>query len=446
MSAPNPGQNQAGDLRASAARALVQVVTHGVSIGNLGTRHLDGFGDSRDRALVGELIRGVARWWFRYQRVLDGLLDRPLKERDSDLRMLLFVGLHQLLGMRIPDHAAVAATVSACESLRKGWAKGLINATLRNAIRRREDIERGYADDPVSRYSHPAWLVAMLRADWPEDWERILAANNEPAPMTLRVNTRRITRTAYRDLLNTRGLAARDTQWSDQGLLLQAPVDVGQLPGFDDGLVSVQDEAAQLAARLLDPAEGDRVLDACAAPGGKLAHLIERQPKLIAQAVESDPTRAERLRQTRERLGLDFAITVADVTRTDRWWDGQPFDAILADVPCSGTGVIRRQPDIKLHRQPEDIDRLTQLQQAILETLWSTLKPGGKLLYATCSVLRVENDDRITQLGLRHADLRVRPPDSSLACGRATRQGMQLLPGDHDMDGFYYACLIKNRD
>lgn len=440
-----PAASLGGDVRASAARLLVEVVVNGASINRLDDNDATRHADPRDRALAQELVRGVVRWWFRYRRILDELLQRPLKPRDQDLVMLLCVGLHQLLELRVPDHAAVAATVSACDALHKSWSKGLVNAVLRNAIRRRDQFEREIDADPRLRYSHPAWLIAALRSDWPDDWEQILAANNARAPMTLRVNLRRMSRAAYLEMLAAAGHPAEATQWSDAGLVLQRAIDVDELPGFAAGLVSVQDEAAQLAAPLLAPEPGARVLDACAAPGGKLAHLLEANPNLQIQAVESDPDRAKRLHATCERLEFDCPIAIADVTRPEQWWDGRPFDAILADVPCSGTGVIRRHPDIKLHRRGDDIAPLCERQASILNALWPTLRPGGKLLYATCSVLHSENEAQIARFAQRHADVQPGFAANAPMCGRVLRHGMQLLPGVHEMDGFYYACLAKNR-
>ncbi|MCC6202088.1 MAG: 16S rRNA (cytosine(967)-C(5))-methyltransferase RsmB [Gammaproteobacteria bacterium] len=439
---PRPG----GDVRAHAARALLDVIGNGVSLTKLGDSYRGDLPDRRDRALVSELVRGVVRWWFRYHRILDTLLERQLKPRDDDLRMLLCLGLHQVLDLRVPDHAAVAATVAACDALKKSWGKGLVNAVLRNAIRRRSELEQELDADPRLRFSHPDWLLEALRLDWPDAWERIAAANNMRAPMTLRVNLRRVSRSVYRDLLATAGMDAIETKWSHAGLSLRFAVDVDELPGFADGLVSVQDEAAQLAAMLLAPEPGARVLDACAAPGGKLAHLLETHPDLQVQAVESDPVRARRLLATGERIGFDCRITIADVTRTADWWDGVPFDAILADVPCSATGVIRRQPDVKLHRRCDDIARLAAQQAAILEALWPALRRGGKLLYATCSVLRTENEDQIARFAQRHSDVAVGFTAGAPACGTTLRYGLQVLPGEHDMDGFYYACLVKNRN
>ncbi len=434
----------AGDVRANAARLLVEVIVNGASISRLDDRGEARYADPRDRALAQELVRGVVRWWYRYHRILEVLLERHLKPRDQDLAMLLCLGLHQLLELRVPDHAAVAATVAACDTLQKSWSKGLVNAVLRNAIRRRAEFERELDADPESRYNHPFWLIAALRSDWPNDWEQILAANNARAPMTLRVNLRRISRIAYQELLAAAGQPSKPTQWSDAGLILQRASDVDQLPGFAAGLVSVQDEAAQLAASLLAPEPGARVLDACAAPGGKLAHLLEVQPSLRIQSVESDPTRAERLSATCKRLRFECPIAIADVTQLDQWWDGQPFDAILADVPCSGTGVIRRHPDIKLHRRSEDLAPLGERQSSILNALWPTLRPGGKLLYATCSVLHSENEEQIARFAQSHADVRPGFAADTAVCGRVLRYGMQLLPGVHEMDGFYYACLLKN--
>ncbi|RMD80777.1 MAG: 16S rRNA (cytosine(967)-C(5))-methyltransferase RsmB [Gammaproteobacteria bacterium] len=405
-----------------------------------------------DRALTRELCLGALRWAPRLRALLPGLLHRPLPPREGLLEALLLVGLHQLLHLRIPDHAAVAATVEAARLLGRPRAAPLVNAVLRAAQRRRAALEAAWRDPaapPELRWAHPAWLVEALRRGRPQAWEAILEAGNRPAPMTLRVHRGRLDREAYRARLAEGGLAARPCRHAPEGLVLERPVPVEGLPGFAEGLVSVQDEAAQLAAGLLlpegRPARGLRVLDACAAPGGKAAHLLEGRPGLELVAVERDPGRLERLRGTLARLGLEARLVLGDAAEPGGWWDGRPFHRILLDAPCSGTGVIRRHPDIKLLRRPEDVAALVRAQARLLEALWPLLAPGGRLLYATCSVLPEEDEEVVSAFLARHPEARALPlPVSPQApWGRPAGPGRLILPGEEGMDGFYYALLAK---
>jgi len=394
-----------------------------------------------DRPLIQALCYGTLRHWFRLDALARQLLRKPFKAKDADLHALILLGLHQLDAMRIPPHAAVAETVGAAAALGKGWARGLVNGVLRNFQRRGQGLLAAAEQDPVARWNHPAWLIAALREAWPEHWQAILQANDRQAPMTLRVNRRRLTRDSYLARLGEAGIAAEPCAFSEAGLRLTEACDVSVLPGFAEGAVSVQDEAAQLAAELLDAQPGERVLDVCAAPGGKTAHLLERTPEIALQALDVAPLRLQRVAQNLDRLGLQATLSIGDARRPDDWWDGRPFQRILLDAPCSATGVIRRHPDIKLLRRADDITSLLELQAEILHAIWPLLAPGGMLLYATCSVLPAENRAQIDAFLQRHSD--AEPRGLEAPWGRASGGGRQILTGEHDMDGFFYTCLNK---
>jgi 16S rRNA (cytosine967-C5)-methyltransferase len=406
-----------------------------------------------DRPLVQELAYGVLRWRFRLEALLQQLVTRPLKAKDQDLACLLLVGLYQLIYTAIPEHAAAHETVEAVRATGKAWAVPMANAVLRGYQRRREALNAIVDVRPTARYSHPAWLIDALCTDWPDDCERILTANNTRPPFVLRVNTRRIGVLDYGRALTAAGLPYTSLEHADAALWLPAPVPVDRLPGFADGLVSVQDAAAQLAPPLLNAAPGMRVLDACAAPGGKAAHILETTPELAELiALDIDAARVERISDNLQRLGLRARALVGDAAQPDDWWDGRPFDRILLDAPCSATGVIRRHPDIKSLRRAGDVDELAATQAQLLDALWPLLAPGGMLLYATCSVLRRENEQQIERFLQRHGDARDQEPAGTW--GRAVGCGRQILPGDGavpadpgaSMDGFYYAVLIKHRE
>jgi len=394
-----------------------------------------------DAALVQEMTYGTLRWYHQLDAIADELLDKPLKDKDRDVHVLLLLGLYQLRFMRVAAHAAVDETVDAVTTLGKPWAKGLINACLRSYLRDPTRLDSLVQHDPVARLSHPQWLIDLVRNDHPANWEQVLAANNERAPMTLRVNLRKQTRDAYRQRLHDAGIGAAELSIGDAALVLETPVPVTKLPGFDAGDVSVQDAAAQLAAMFLDARPGERVLDACAAPGGKTAHLLERTPDIALTALDVDADRVPKIEANLKRLGLTTRVRHADATQPDTWWDQRPFDRILIDAPCSATGVIRRHPDIKLRRRTEDLAKLAATQDELLARLWPLLRPGGKLLYATCSVLAGENEQRMAAFLAAHAGAIEEP----LAHAAAQRRmhGIQILPGRETMDGFFYACLTK---
>ncbi|MBI3897534.1 MAG: 16S rRNA (cytosine(967)-C(5))-methyltransferase RsmB [Gammaproteobacteria bacterium] len=428
----------AAQARAAAAQVVAQVVAG---------RYLDRALEeqraqcrSEDAALIQELAYGTLRWYHRLSGIAKLFLTRPLKSKDADIHALLLIGLYQLRHMRVANHAAVDVTVGATEVLNKGWAKGLINACLRAALRESARIEETIATNDNLRYSHPAWLIAAVRQDHPQTWQRILDANNERPPLTLRVNTQRTTRADYLAQLTAQGLAAHAHPWVESALVVETPVPVEKLPGFSAGLVSVQDAAAQLAAIWLDAQPGERVLDACAAPGGKSAHILERTPAIAElTALDVDADRVERLRAGLARLQLNARTLVGDAVEPSAWWDGTPYDRILVDAPCSATGVVRRHPDIKVRRQADELAQLTDTQARILDGVWPCLKPGGKLLYVTCSLLRAENERLIQDFMQRHPDA----VSEALVSGESDSAERQLLPGEDEMDGFYYAGLRK---
>lgn len=396
----------------------------------------------RDRALLQEICFGTARWYPRLAAIIAQLLHKPLRDKDLDVQALIACGLYQLEFMSTPPHAVLNETVAAADQLRKSWAKKMINAVLRNAQRQRDELHAALADNPQFSSAHPPWLLERIQHDWPEHWPAIVAANNERPPLCLRVNRRYGSRETALQTLSQAGLEGRVASLSDDGIYLSRPVPVAELPGFSDGALSVQDEAAQLTAVLLDPQPGERILDACAAPGGKTCHLLERQPELKQlMALDSDPQRLQRIQENLDRLALDATLVTAEAQRLDDWWDGQPFDRILLDAPCSATGVIRRHPDIKLLRRADDLKPLAALQSELLQQLWQVLKPGGTLLYATCSILRQENDAVIARFLKQHSDAHSLPLDGDW--GLATEYGRHLLPNTDSHDGFYYALLQK---
>lgn len=427
--------------RLAAAQALAVVMAGKGSLGSSLPVQLARV-SARDQALTRELAMGTARWFWRLQGLADQLLQKPLKGADRDLQALLLVGIYQLLYTRVPAHAAIGETVDGAMQLKKPWAKGMLNAVLRRVQREGPALLAELEHDPVIRVAHPRWLQKRLKADWPQHWETICAANNLHPPMTLRVNRLQGQRDAYLARLATAGIDARACVFSADGVTLAEPRDVHQLPGFAEGAASVQDEAAQLAAPLLELKPGQRVLDACCAPGGKTCHILELQPELQELvALDLEPARLQRVRENLQRLGLDATLKAADGRALHSWWDGRPFQRILLDAPCSATGVIRRHPDIKLTRQADDISALATLQGELLDRLWQTLEVGGILVYATCSVLPEENTRVIEaflqrQSGARHLPI-------TLDCGLEQSCGRQLLPQPDGHDGFYLARLIK---
>ncbi|MCE6977773.1 16S rRNA (cytosine(967)-C(5))-methyltransferase RsmB [Pseudomonas frederiksbergensis] len=427
--------------RLAAAKALAAVLNGKASLNSSLPTQMDKVED-RDRGFTQDLAFGTARWQPRLSALAAKLLQKPFKAADADVEALLLVGLYQLLYTRVPAHAAIGETVGCADKLKKPWAKALLNAVLRRAQRESEALLAELEHDPVVRTAHPRWLQKSLKAFWPEQWEAICAANNAHPPMILRVNRRHHTRDAYLGLLSEAGIAATPCVYSRDGIILDAAADVRSLPGFAEGWISVQDEAAQLAADLLDLAPDQRVLDACCAPGGKTCHILEAEPALAGVvAVDLEAKRLVRVRENLARLGLSAELIAADGRDTATWWDGKPFQRILLDAPCSATGVIRRHPDIKLTRQPDDIAALAVLQGELLDAMWITLEVGGILLYATCSTLPTENTEVIEAFLARTPG--ARELDIASQAGIKQPHGRQLLAQEGGHDGFYYAKLIK---
>lgn len=386
-------------------------------------------------ALVQALCYGVLRELGALDAALDALLDKPLT--DEAVRGLLRVALYQLQHMRAAPHAVVDHAVRASAALNAGAAKGLVNAVLRNYLRRRAEVDAkvqaAARRNEVARFSFPQWWIDKLRAQWPQHYAGMLTAGNRHAPMTLRVNRRRGTREAYLARLGAQGIAARAVDVEADAVVLDKPLPVAELPGFSEGLVSVQDASAQRAAPLLDVHDGMRVLDACAAPGGKSAHILEIADVTLT-ALDVDAARVARIEAGLARLGLTATVRVADCTALEAWWDGQPFERILADVPCSGSGVARRHPDIKWLRRAQDLPAFARRQVAILDALWFALAPGGKLLYVTCSMFAEENGAVVDSFCAQTPRARrIALPDGAPA---------QLLPGP-EHDGFFFALLEK---
>ncbi|WP_347262437.1 16S rRNA (cytosine(967)-C(5))-methyltransferase RsmB [Rudaea sp.] len=436
----NVSEPQAANVRALAAQALARIV-RGESLRAVFAAAAPRLADARDRALLSSLLHEGARWWLRYDAALDRLLQRPLREREADVHALALLGLVQLDVLRQPEYAAVAATVEAVRALRKPKFAGLINALLRRWLRERAGLPAELDADPVARSAHPRWLLDALARDWPDEAAAIIAADNAQAPLWLRVNRRRARREELLARFAEAGVEAQAVADHDQAIVLAQSVDVTRLPGYAEGAFSVQDGAAQFAAPLLDLAAGQRVLDACAAPGGKSAHILESADVRLL-ALDGDARRLPRIAENLARLGLAADIRAGDAAAPASWWDGKPFDRILIDAPCSATGIVRRQPDIKLHRRAADIARLVDEQSRILDALWPLLAPRGRLVYATCSVLADENTQQLARLLARHADAR---PVDAVPPGwhRPSEGGAQNLPGEHGMDGFYYAALEK---
>jgi 16S rRNA (cytosine967-C5)-methyltransferase len=410
--------------------------------GSLATLQKPGFADHPDlnRALLQQWSFGVCRWFHQLDGMASTLMDKPLRRKDLDVYSLILLGLYQMFYMQTPDHAAVSEAVAAAEKLKKPWAKGLINGVLREAQRRRAELETVVAKDYSLLYSHPDWLLQRIKQDWPGQYRDILDANNIQAPMTLRVNRTKTTPAAYLEMLHAAGITARRGLYSEWAITLDTPKPVQEIPGFAEGLVSVQDEASQLVSMLLPLAPGLRVLDACAAPGGKTCALLEAEPALDLLALDIDAGRLARVHQNLERAGLTARVETGDITAPSSANLGL-FDIILLDAPCSGTGVIRRHPDIKLLRTPEEVATLVARQYRLLRAAWAHLGEGGHLLYSTCSVLREENATQITAFLNEHPEAKLQNLNiPGLPEGQC---GQQLFPRKGGNDGFYYALLRK---
>lgn len=426
--------------RSEAAKALYQVIYKQRSLTDVFNRDISPL-KSEDQAFIKDICFGSLRWHYPLNTLLEQLLVKPLKQKDRDIECLLRVGLYQLVYQDTPDHAAVNETVKASKKLKKPWARALVNGVMRSFLREKQALLDTITEDMA--YSFPSWLKKRLRKAWPEHWQDILKASNQRAPMTLRVNLSKQSRDKYLAKLAATGIMAKAHPTVGSAIVLDSPVRVSELTEFSEGAVSVQDAAAQMAATLLLCDSGMRVLDACAAPGGKTGHLLESASNLEVWALDQDPERLSRVDENLKRLNVQATLVAADANKLTDWYDGKMFDRILLDAPCSATGVIRRHPDIKLLRKASDISQLIEQQSNLMDSLWSILKPNGYMLYATCSILPKENEEQIEQFLTRHNDVEVQ----NIAFPNKTRQkyGLQIFPGEDDMDGFYYCLLQKTR-
>lgn len=437
-------------VRARAAKIIAEVAERGRSLDAALTSSPDA--TRQERGLLRSLCYDSIRWYIRLDTLLERLLTRPDQALEPEIRALAIVGMCQLLYTDIPEHAAVAETVAATRLLKQPRAAGFINAILRRCQREQARLLKEIDRDLAICTAHPRWLVEKLRADWDDRAPDILAANNRRPPFWIRVNRLRAEAANYRAQLQEKEIGVAASLFDGSALLLDEAMDVGELPGFHQGLVSVQDAAAQLAAHLLEPQAGQRILDACAAPGGKTGHLLELAPELAAlTAVDVSPERLLRVTQNLQRLGLSARVVAADAAEPAGWWDGQGFHRILLDVPCSATGVIRRHPDIKLLRRADDIPALAARQAQLLRSLWPLLLPGGRLLYASCSALQAETTavigDFLADQPAARDVTTARIGSFGEAVGEAANNGApgrRIAAGSAGMDGFYYALLEKS--
>jgi 16S rRNA (cytosine967-C5)-methyltransferase len=437
------------NIRALAAKCCYAVIDQGRSLSDELPKQQDKL-IGKDKGLLQEICYGVLRYLPELENDVRHLVQKPIKGKQRVFHFLLLVGVYQIRYMRIPDHAAVSETVAATKPLKNSHMKALVNAVLRGFLRTLEaeskqenEIDKRLPD-PI-KYNHPSWFIKKLQQGYPEQWQDILNANQQRPPMWLRVNQQHHTSEQYQALLYEAEIEIANVEPTSKAIELAKPLDVAKLPGFDQGWVSVQDGAAQQAARLLDCQPNDVVLDCCAAPGGKTCHIIEQTPDIASMtAIDIEEARLTRVHENLARLNLEAKVIAADAASKD-WWSGEKFDRILLDAPCSGTGVIRRHPDIKWLRKADDIDKLVVLQQQILENIWSLLKPGGILLYATCSVLPEENSQQVANFIDNNNDAQLLPLCSNSTNADENAIGWQLLPDTANMDGFYYAKLLKQK-
>jgi 16S rRNA (cytosine967-C5)-methyltransferase len=430
------------NLRAHAARLLGQILFEGHSLSAVLPEYKKVCRQPKDAAFLQSLVFGTLRHYFLLEALYRPLLKTPLPDKDRIIDPLLCLGIYQLKFMRVPQHAVLSETVEAARVLGKSRLTGLINAILRQYLRQHEALTARAQRSTEAQYAHPAWMIRRVQKAWPQQWQEILAANNAHPPLSLRINTRCITPTEYLDMLALAGIPVE--QCDGTAITLKTACDVRELPGFAAGCFYAQDRAAQAAAPLLDLKPQQRVLDVCAAPGGKTTHIAELEPQLAALvAVDNAPDRCARITENLQRLQHQATVIVGDACVPSTWWDGEAFDRILVDAPCSATGVIRRHPDIKLLRRDSDIAALAAQQKALLEAVWPMLKPGGILVYTTCSILPEENEEVIRHFLRQHPNNAQLSP-LTMTIGTPRAPGHQILPGDDNCDGFYYARLKKS--
>ncbi|HLF31564.1 MAG TPA: 16S rRNA (cytosine(967)-C(5))-methyltransferase RsmB [Xanthomonadales bacterium] len=428
----------ASNPRDRAIAALADVLDHGLTLAE--SPSLQDSAKGRDLSMARHLAYGVLRWLTALDWLATQLLARPIKPRDRDVQRLVLLGLYQLWQDQTPPHAAIHETAECARRLDKPWAVGLVNAVLRRFQRERE-VLLGRLSEQEQQHAHPLWMLHRIQHDWPEHWPGIVQSNNQQAPLWLRLNCNGPPRDSVIRRLEDQGFVVHGHPAVADAVRIAPAAPVTALAGFLMGHFSLQDPAAQLAAGLLDAQSGMRVLDACAAPGGKTCHLLERTPGLDVTALDVNSHRLDLVRQNLERLKLACTLLAADAAEPQSWWDGVPFQRILLDAPCSATGVIRRHPEIKHLRQAGQVDEAVRLQQKLLHRLWPLLDVGGILVYATCSVFADENSHQINGFLNGHAN--AGEPEREIDWGRRQSAGWQILPGDQDMDGFYYAVLRK---
>lgn len=425
--------------RLAAIAALSEVLDSNQSLAD--SEALSGVRDSRDHALARHLAYGVLRWLTALEWLAGELLSKPIKKREHDVQRLMLLGIQQLWHDQTASHAAVNETAECARAIGKPWAVGLINAVLRRFQREREALLKKL-EQTEQRYAHEGWMLKEIQQDWPGHWKTIVEANNLQAPMWLRINRQKADETKLRDNLKTAGFEISDHPFARDAIRISPAAPVARIPGFEAGWLSVQDPAAQLARDLIDPKAGERILDACAAPGGKTAHLLETCPEIELTALDKQAQRLEQLELTLERLGLEAQTIVADAADVKSWWQDEKFHKILLDAPCSATGVIRRHPEIKWLRSKDQVKSAVQLQADLMAALWPLLEPGGILVYATCSILKRENSQQIQHFLEQNSDATEEKP--ALEWGVATSHGRQIMPGEARMDGFFYAVLRKS--
>lgn len=427
-----------------------QVVARGLSLNELLEKHLKNLDSERDRAFCSELCYGFCRYYYVLQISLKKLLKKPLKSRDTDIQIIILLGLYQIRFMRVENHAAVNESVKLLHRHKKVWAKGLVNAVLRSFIRSMpgQNDESGLklSDRQLTAEEHglayPDWIRQKISEDWGDYAAQVLQAGNQRAPMVLRVDLQQISRIAFLKQLSNHSIDAREHLVVDSAVILENPVAVERLPGFSTGLVSVQDAAAQLAAQILGCEPGMKVLDACAAPGGKTLHILQSSNNLMVLALDKDADRLCRVTENLQRADVAAKLICTDAAQPDSWYDGKQFDRILLDAPCTASGIIRRHPDIRLLRLAKDVAGLVEQQKRLLKALWPLLKPGGRFLYSSCSIFKDENENQLKHFISTH-DNCVELPLKTVQWGMQRPVGRQILPGFFEMDGFYYACLEK---
>lgn len=431
--------NNLQNPRLAALKALAEVLDENRNLGD--SVALARIQDSRDAALARNLTYGVLRWLSALEWLATGLLARPIKKRETEVQRLVLLGLQQLWHDHTASHAVVNETAECARSLGKPWAVALINAVLRRFQRERETF-LNRMEQAEKQYAHPDWLLREIQQDWPAQWQEIVDANNRQAALWMRINRQRADDTALRSQLQQAGFTAGGHAFARDAISINPAAAVDRIPGFEKGWLSVQDPAAQLARDLLNPRSGERILDACAAPGGKTAHLLESCAGLALTALDKQPQRIEQIRENLDRLGLNATTLANDAMETADWWNGEKFHKILLDAPCSATGVIRRHPEIKWLRSSAQVDAVVRTQAGLLAALWPLLEPGGLLVYATCSILKRENTLQIQRFLAEHTDAVLEDP--VVEWGTAGPLGRQIMPGEAGMDGFFYAVLRKS--